>query len=301
MDEKYWKQFSNENIERLLLKKENVGALDDIITKEIGAVYALNWDKASGGRVLKKSELSSLLEEVKPEVDNFSGVSGIRSPTISYNELFSKEKKYAWVASGCSGFGLLTTSYSYATNPDFWLVQGATALISLGVLGYSLGCVRASLKDGSTYSRAPLEHISLKKAPRTQLILSIEHEYTHHLQLKKGLKSFPEGQARSLQRYIGRIYSEREDNLGFIIFNFLSYDLPEWKTVRSWIRNKLNGDPLPNIFLTKEEAGNYHYLKKYQKPTPHATSNAFFSILEAREGLGIHKEIMAGKYQLSSF
>lgn len=305
MDKHYWKQFSDNTIERLLLKEENIDVLDSIFNQEIERIGTLKLKKYSQGQAPYPSDLSSLLEEVKPHVDDFLGVSGIQSPTINYNQLFSKDKMFPWIAFGfaAAGFGLSPPFL----NPNPSPVEYAAAIMSLGLFGFSLYSIRASLKELSFYTDN-LNCIALQKEPRTLLIPIIAHKYAHHVQKKKGLGSFlsrkltaREGQARSVQRQVSRDYAEKEDNPAFSILYSQAYDLPELLTVKSWLCNKLRGMELPKVFFNPIVAANHFYLQKYRKPTPHALGNAFFSILEAHEGVEIHKEIMAGRYQLPSF
>ncbi len=52
--------------------------------------------------------------------------------------------------------------------------------------------------------------------------------------------------------------------------------------------------------MTERGQFDLKYVQTHLAPTDYAFGNAFFSILEARDGTDIHKEIMAGRYQLPS-
>src|SRR3989344_1383462 len=145
--------------------------------------------------------------------------------------------------------------------------------------------------EGRYYPKPKL--ISLRRLKLSDLIPILAHEYTHHVQFQRGipyhqdLTSFCEGQAHSVQRYISLRKLIEKDNFAFLLSN-LDYDNPPLREVYFWLMKNL-GKP-QNSNLTRRIR--YHCF--IDKPTKHAFGNAFFSILEARESTGIHKEIMAG-------
>lgn len=74
------------------------------------------------------------------------------------------------------------------------------------------------------------------------------------------------------------------------------------KSVYFWVTGKLGATRKMEMEpQTIYDLNTLSFLNATKTPTPHALGNAFFSILEAREGTGIHKEIMAGRYQLPPF
>lgn len=152
-------------------------------------------------------------------------------------------------------------------------------------------------------------HISLKKEPRSILIPVLAHEYTHHVQSHKFLflHYLLEGQARSVQRYISGVYTERENNPTFSSHNLMHFDLPELKAAYVWLCQKNN--MTPKYYLcqpqTRKEKKYLRIAEKFKekntKPNGHVIGNAFFSVLEFLEGKGIHRDIISEKYQLPSF
>ena len=120
------------------------------------------------------------------------------------------------------------------------------------------------------------------------MILIMAHEYTHHIQKEEGffldnVDYFYEGQARTVQRHISFKKQTDEGNSAYVLENLQSYDLPELQATYIWLSKNYGKTPIKSLCqdLTK------------------TIGNTFLLLMERKFGTGIHKEIMAGKYQLS--
>ncbi len=303
MDKDYLKQFSNENVEKLLLQPSAIPILEDILNREINLYSKLKDKRLNFGKVPSPQELFPLLEETKPEVDEFLGVSEIKNPGIQYH---SQNENILLLSlgigiSGGIGSCVITKGLYFGFEAlDYVFIATSLFISAFGSAGIYYNNTRPS-----EYS--PEKGISLKKQKRELIIPVIAHEYTHHVQKEKGFpyekfECLREGQARSVQNAIALKWME-EDNPSSLCGNIV-YNLPEVRSVYFWSAEK--NRRTPNPYLCEEQESKYDKflrdrLRKQGKPTEHALGNAFFSTLEAREGTGIHKEIMAGRYQLPSF
>ncbi len=270
----YFSQFNDKCIEQAFLHHEMVPILEKIIDNNMRIYSKLKDITLDYGEVPKRSDLHLLLEDVKIIVDTFFGVSKIKAPTVDYKRILER--------------GLQFSDFS-----DFLMFFPSA---------YNILRSKGHYYDIS-------EHISLKKEPRGSLIPVLAHEYTHHVQKHKFLflPYLLEGQARSVQRHISGVYTERENNPTFLSHNLMHFDLPELKVAYLWLCQK--HDIAPKIYLcqpqTKKEKQYLRIAEKFKekntKPNYHMMGNAFFSVLEFLEGKGIHRDIISEKYQLPSF
>lgn len=163
-------------------------------------------------------------------------------------------------------------------------------------VSYNISILKRRMEGGYL---PKIKSIYLRRLPLSDLIPILAHEYTHHVQFQRGipyyqdLSTFCEGQAHSVQRYVSLRQYVEKDNPAFLLSNF-DYDTTLLGEVYVWLMKNL-GKPQKSNLVRKIR---YHCF--IDKPTKPALGNAFFSILEAREGTEIHKEIMAGRYQLPS-
>ena len=136
------------------------------------------------------------------------------------------------------------------------------------------------------------------------MILIMAHEYTHHIQKEEGffldnVDYFYEGQARTVQRHISFKKQTDEGNSAYVLENLQSYDLPELQATYIWLSKNYGKTPIKSLCQDLTKTSDLKYLRNYNIPTKHAICNTFLLLMERKFGTGIHKEIMAGKYQLS--
>ena len=301
-------QINDENLTSLLLKKEKISALEELLFIESKKLESLKKQKRKldFGKKICYKELEQFFPKLKKEVDDFLDVQNIFFPNIKYLSnienmaLSPKISTYAglYYVLSISNFGFLLNNLSILTN-KFPLLNTLLMLnmIICGISGISLH----SRVDSSGYFPTR-ESIRIKKEKRANLIPVLAHEYTHHIQCKKnfGFKEenvFIEGHARGVQRYIAETYRERENNDAFLYEN-LGIDVMEIKNCYIWASKKLK-EPLKKSLL-KINTLPYPYgwvCMREGKPTEHAIGNALFSIYEKEYGNKIYREMIHGNFQ----
>lgn len=317
MDKDYLQQFSDENIRRVLLRTENIPLLEDLLAKEIALGEKLQKQKLNLGSIPATNDLPALLEEVKPHVDDFLGVAEIEVPNIGYkcdyDAYLSSQNKYRCTSLGFVAFSLasllaipvLSIGLMEYAQPLAIGFLGSITIPSLG-FGFYNGIKfvkneNSFTKENSGTSYYSKNAIFLRVKEKKRLINHLAHEYTHHVQKEKGIsyqnyQYFCEGQAQAVGGYIDTKYCLMENDPAFLLQS-LEDDVGSLKATYIWLAEKLQKRPNRSLLVpTAYENYNLTRLKERGRPTKHAISTAFFSLLEAREGTGIHKEIMAGRY-----
>lgn len=313
MDE-YFQRFSNEVIANELKNPSTIPALEYLInkySKERAQIIAQG--SLELGEVPKRRKLKHLLKEVKAEVDPFLGVTGIpkcKKCKIGYKGRFSKEVRGPIMAA--VGIDALIASgfYYLAENPcdpAAMLFIGAGA----GWLIAKIGSIAKDIYHRLRYESNEelgvgyyhhLSYISLIKSPRVRIITDIGHEYTHHVQMSRGITNksnalLLEGMARSADRYVAQVYREREDNPSFKYIT-LNLDVAELKAAYTLIcvENKripnpllthFNSTALDQVFIRQANQGH---------TSPHMLGNSFFLIKELEEGTDVSRRILNKEY-----
>lgn len=255
MNPGYLREFSHYRIKEALLNPNNISILEDILNKDIQNIKRLQKKKVDVS-IDRRKDLTEILKEVKPEVDDFLSVYDVVTPTIDYS-----------------------------SNLAFLFIKTL-------IFG----------RDETSYDPTK-RHITVGFYGKNEIISEIAHEYTHHIQKEKGfpfdcrykfMECFMEGQARSIERHISLKRYAQEENPALLLAQLKYRQIPEIQDVYLWLTKNLGIAQNSSLLQGHRE-------NKYIELDTHALGNAFFSILEAREGTGIHKEIMAGRYQLPSF
>jgi len=304
--QEYLSQISDENLISLLLKKEKISALEELLFIESKKLELFRKKKRRFdlGRKINYEELPELFSEVKEEIDNFLDIKNVTFPNIKYSSLFDKESMLFKPFTQFSAFA----SYSLSAinfvllieDPSLTFVNGL--LLLNGTLSGMLGMAFHSKANYSAYFPYE-EFVRIKKEKRELLIPDLAHEYTHHIQLEKNLGGkktniFLEGHARGVQRYISEIYREKENNDTFMQ-KILDYDVGEIKSSYTWASEKLKIPLNKNLLKikTSRDEDEREHNKERGMPTEHAVGNALFLTYEKEYGNKIYREMIHENFQ----
>jgi len=257
MDPNYIDQIKDDRLESLLVRPENVEAVEELLhekKQELAGLKALRREKKlKFGKKIKEENLPYLLAEVKTEVDNFLDITGISQPGC----VFSDEQKmielcFGILNVGLNGFGIAIYSSMVYNSVLAPVVAGAT--LTAAVLRINKTSREVSQRVvGSVYSSGGNEEESIScyymDNREHKLRSTLAHEYAHHVQnvvmgeVFNYRKIFIEGHARGVARHIRRIYSERNDDPSHLYPDLQGYDVGELSDVYLWLCRKFDQTP----------------------------------------------------------
>lgn len=307
-------QFKNENLGRLLLDKENILPLEELLHSESEKLRKLQKLEHEGrldfGRELASKEFYDLIPQVKGDVDEFLGVEGSGNPIVSYSSYDATLRDY--ISSFLSAFSNRVYCKGLVKGlqkNDSGILRTGLA-IGLAVPAYitRFGLLGLCLSTGTNINGySPIiECINIIRENKQSLIQSIGHEYSHYLQdvflserciLKEKYNVFIEGHARGVQRYLADLYREREDNEVFL-YECSDWVVGELKSAYKWICQMSGKSPKSNLVATESSIDKteiYHCLIK-KIPTIHALGNTLFSLYEAKRGNRIYRDMLQGDF-----
>ena len=276
MTEDYLQQFKNEELNRRLLHRDNVPAIEEMLHEESQRLQHLQELERSGrldfGPRIRRRDLKPILGEVKKEVDDFLGVGDVVPPRCSF---YNSD---------------IITSGRFL-SPQISLTSVTSVLMN-----------REPCYDFASKTIHPGRKRKYKK--RSASIPLLAHEYAHHIQNVKGmvrreLNVFGEGHARGVQRHVSNVYAEREDNEAYLL-DIVDKNCGELKGVYEWMCPKF-GVTLRRSLLTTQTSGvdGIIFLLLYGEPSFHARGNAFFYMLERERGSQIYGEAVRGELLLN--
>ncbi|MGV8086483.1 MAG: hypothetical protein ACP5N1_02540 [Candidatus Woesearchaeota archaeon] len=192
------------------------------------------------GDKISSEELTELFPKICAKVDDFLGIQNIDLPSFEFYNLFKLKSENIFMQ-------LIGASTMYNIASYLLPLFNDTNFDSTG-LAYSLSEAAAfvalyNIKNRSTYDNS-IKKIQLKRDVRTNLISSIAHEYTHHVQNSSMIKFnnypiFIEGHARGVTKHIAHDYSIKEDNDAFL-YKCSDFDAGEFNSVYLWMCGKLD-------------------------------------------------------------
>lgn len=301
MNQRYLSQIKNSSMKRLLLREDNIFALEELLNTETQRLKRLqrlkDGNQLDFGDTIELDELRELFPKISAEVNDFLGISPIDPPLYGYPVFLvpSSIKKTILTAYGAWALVEIITA-----TPKHRLIYAMT-FSSLSLAYWILSGI--SKKIGPCYE--PLtESVFLKKEQRAKLIPDAGHEYAHHVQNISGTPPGPgysifvEGNARGVERHISEAYREREDNEAFL-YDISDKTVGEIKSVYLWMSKKLGKPVKESLLKIKTSMDKYEGLVRliFRRPTPHAIGNALFSIYEAQQGSQICGAMIQGSFQ----
>ncbi len=302
-NENYLSQISNTNLKRLLLREENIVVLEDLLDTEAQRLERLQKrhenDKLNLGERVSPDELTEVFPRICTEVDDFLGIQESDMPTFGYFNLLKDGKSILalYILSPLQ-VACAVTSMITEQNPEY----NPLFFAGMGAMQFVMAVNLHSDNNRSSYLSTSTT-ITLERTPRTVLIPSAAHEYTHHLQHRKGLKEgkysiFKEGHARGIERYISKLYREREDNEAFL-YDFLNETTSEMKNAYLWMCRNLRKPVKECLLRTKTsrdfDEGAWRFV--FRQPTHHAIGNTLFSIYQAQQGNHIYRDMIHGRFR----
>jgi len=305
MDADYRSEIENPQMKRRLLAEDNVPAIEDLLDKESQRLGRLQKLKEEGrldfGDTVSPDELRELFPQICKEVDSFLGIQDGEVPNCRYYNLFRPGLMttpilgvyiVSALQEACALASLATGHLDYCQTFQIGAMLNAQAALSAHLLAKQ-SCYAAS------------KSITLERVARTDLIPTAGHEYTHHIQFKKGLRYskhtiFSEGQARGVQKQLADDYHEREDNEAFL-YRSSDRTVGELKSAYLWMCRKLGQQPRKSLLKTKSSRDRDESVDRLirREPSPHALGNALFSIYEALNGRGMYKQMIHGEFQFA--
>lgn len=295
----YKEKIEDDELEDMLLRRENIPVIEELLIRESENLERLKRlrrrKELKFGKKIKREEMLCLYPEICREVNDFLGVGFMDMPNAEYFSLFRPELKKMMVLAGyglseaAAVFGGSEILYGDMNPRDFIISIAGIALL---------------LKTSNIHAHMKIpkydhhkSRIVVEKTAREKLIPIIAHEYTHHIQRRRGINKmkwsvFMEGHARGVQRKISQNFMEREDNEAFM-YNTLDITLDEFKKAYEFMCEEL-GIPA-NKNLVKTKTGRY----RKREINSYDIGNALFSILKEKHGDGIYRKMIHGNFSFS--
>lgn len=266
---------NNNEIEEFLIRRENLDLLEFVVLSEYNSFKKIQTFNHRHEKIRKK-DLQKIIPEVCYLVNQELDSDNQDLPLIEYFNILKKPKESTKI------LGLYTTSATLGTlaftsllNEHVFLTTGLVFLA-----GTAIGVGRALHLEKKEPRYFPEEKRAIiKKGSKQQIIPTLAHEYTHHVQNLRGILTkennyYTEGQARQIQTIIANKYAEKEKNPTYMLRTQLR-NLGEYASTYIWMSEKLNKEP-SNSLLRKPELiynENIAFLEQQQKPTTHAIGN----------------------------
>jgi|GEM_PF-4779574 len=273
---------SNKDIKRFLLRRENMGILEQKLAQDQLDLAVMSKEVPYGredflDRRLSNGEASEVISEVKDAVDSFLGISSLEFPRYTFSNL----GKNAILASA------LTISASEAAmsllclggEPNYFLsaVSGGIAAATLGATAY--GAKRLSRPNYSSGK------INFTRRDQKRFVTDVAHEYDHHAmcrlspaisRFRLGKGALLEGHAMGLERNICKYFSRAHQTPEYLHKLVADYS-PFLESTLKWIRE--NDD---------------RKLGSFRTPSIFSLGYAFFSILEHNHGPDVYRQALQG-------
>ena len=313
MASEYMTQIENSNLERRLLRTDNIPVLEELLNRDSQILEKLQKlkedNKLDMGNKITTKELKELFPKICTEVDDFLGIQSKDTTKVEYSSLFKLgiESTSCLLLYALSAISLIEPGNLLLTNQGLNLSN-----VLEGIIGGLIFLEATVLHSTSGPHYDPLfKKVVLSKTTRTELIPTISHEHTHHLQFSRGLKGykylifnkysiFQEGHARGVERHLSEDYRERENNEAFL-YDILDTTVGEFKSAYVWMCKKLDKPVRKSLLKTKTTRDGDENSERFmqRKPTPHARGNALFSIYEALHGKQIYNHMIHGNFKFS--
>lgn len=284
---------ADEEMKERLSSKEILPYLEYLLEregKELCRLQKLKQNrKLDFGSFLMQHNLDALFPQMKTEVDAFLGVEAIEAPMIEiYNplRLRTENDKVILFNAGLGSLGVLLamttiTASSLLDSPQVGIV-GAPYFCLISGIFYSTAWGDYNRETPAKYKWSD-KRISLPLKRRTYIIPTAAHEYTHHIQHTRRpylttsteYAFLCEGHARGVERYISRLYAQKEDNPAFL-YDITATTVAEVKSVYLWAHQQHGTSPQKGLLDVHSSYDSVYW----NGPNNHAFGNVLYALLE---------------------
>ncbi len=298
-------QWNDDNLIKSLLHPENISPLEHLLDLQSQQLRQLKQQKHPPGQKVKSTELEELFFNISSDVNEFLEITPQSYPKIAFTNLMNPLLNNAMekmigvpliISYGIALNSVITYLIDISSRQPTHL-DNSSLLVPL--IGFSLTKIMHNWANQSVVGYDSEEKkITVNNPHRIDLIPTIAHEYTHHLQGQQGYSQYghqicKEGHARGVERKIAEIYAQTEDNNAFLL-DITDTTIGELKSTYRWLCTKTKSIPNKNLLATKtirdlDETCN-RAIERF--PTSHALGNTFFSIYELTHGREIYKELL---------
>jgi hypothetical protein len=323
------KKISDQTIEALLLNRENLDMLEDILARDEPRILTgcdPEGFSNDGGRFLKNGVVNLILPEIQSKVCEFLGVSENKMPKWRYlspleaywnksgmliEEIGLISLGSVMIANGIYtiGHGIVDQIYPDVLgdiiNPILWSISGSIN-IWLGAKNLRYAKNKSRMGVSSIY-KSKKDVIRMLKLPESGLIQDLAHEYAHHLQYatlelrghKRKPAEFIEGHARGVQRFIARDYTISRRDISFWE-RYKNQTFGELSGAFAWMCERLGEVKRTELLLEKNKQvflGLDYLDEKTGNTTKHAIGNTFFYLAEKKHGKAIYSDAIHGNFE----
>lgn len=298
---------TNENLRQILLNKENIAPLEELLAREISKLKRLrklaDQDKLNFGPTPSEDQLEGILAEVKEKVDSFLGVNNVDAPNVLHNGFMRFSINHLGLLFNY-GVGAAALGYGLPKGLGGSWVGWLFAFVGSSIL------IRAALdhlkmSKRSFYTELS-ETITLARIRRAPTITTVGHEYAHHIQKIRGLNSaecsiINEGHAIGVANHIALHYREKEDNEAFL-FRTTNGNVRQLKEAYRWICKEQHLNPKKSLGVTgpiRDPLEDYINVAVFGS-TAHALGRAVVYLCESVRGPQVYREILNGKFQFAA-
>lgn len=275
----------DENIKDGFYTADKFSILEDVLANNQEFFINLQQQKKNGELkfkpVVSEKDLESILEEIKPFVDNVFEKYDLKSPDIRYTKkrdlgrlsyLYDGLILYSFVNVGLNIFSNISEVMFYS------LIAGILTVL-----------LDNTVKDSGFYSYQDSLIMSTKKNYQNTLT-TIAHEYAHHLCYETlpykyiFSKIVGEGIGRQTERLIAGIFSEKDNNQSYY-YDVLDKDYGESKSTYLWLAKKFGFSKQKSLLKTNSCVDSVEVSSRIsnKRPTWHALGNSIYMINNINE------------------
>ena len=318
----YRSQLIDSHFKKILFTSAALRYLETLLEKESlklermrKTVYA---GRSEFGMSMVFSDAYMAFPEIKKEVDAFLGLSGVRGPALVPYRFLNVRASYAMLGLTASGIGVIGVS------GGLWYYHGGSwPVLVLTLAGIMLGY--KILDAGMSYHHhlmrnffyTPLTRAisipttAVSEVKTSQMSGILAHEYAHYIEDLAGLagmfsgdmKSFKEGFACGIQRYIASLYSQKENNEAFLYHN-AEVLVNQMQEMSRQIRRALG---MPGRKRDEHRKTGSHKKRALYGVrsfvglmNDYAIGSVVFFLLESKYGPSVYKDIIHGRFDLNT-
>ncbi|MBI5389138.1 hypothetical protein HZB01_02030 [Candidatus Woesearchaeota archaeon] len=213
--------------------RENVGTLEEMLHGALQTSASLRRQKTRLSPPLHRSQVWGEYLSGKAAVNKFLGIDHVDDPRIIYHDEIAVPQIHNDLPN--YNFSDLFVAMCGAGGSIFAVLHHSPLVASMAAIS-TMGYMHFATKPQHIPTREPINHYRPTdklleftglpvggKYPREGQVLSLVHEYTHHVVAEQGnpgalgVPSIREGHAFGVERHIAEHYAEKEDNPEYLI------------------------------------------------------------------------------------